>query len=655
MCGIAGLIGCRRDALQSLERMKKHMKDRGPDGNGTWSSEDGEVLLGHQRLAIVDLTPSGTQPFVSRSGRFVMTYNGEIYNYKDLARKMVHEHKVTSFRGTSDTEVLLEAIEAYGLQETLKYVKGMFAIGLYDRQDKTITLFRDRIGEKPLFYGFVNGAFAFASDIGCFREISGFENPIRQDVLGLYFTYGYIPAPYTIYEDVYELRPGMILTLQAPYKPFKLSMDGLQEASGDGYRFESYWSMIDVAKKGQQNAFRGTFTEAADELERLLSESIRQQMVADVPVGAFLSAGIDSATVVSLMQELSPGKVRSFTIGMNDPAYNEARFAREIAAHLGTEHTELTVTEEDALEVIPNLPFIFGEPFADSSQIPTYLVSRMMRDHVTVSLSGDGGDELFCGYKSYESVNRIWNKMSRIPGVIRKPAGALLLHSMMSDDPVRHDKSILLQSDHALDLYRRQYEELDSRILQIPATEALPGRNPRALAYPMNRMPASALSAVSEVNHQIMLADLCQYHPYDILTKVDRSAMAVSLETRVPLLDRDVVEFAWTLPIEYLVGIGSNGEREGKQVLREVLFRHVPRSMMDRPKKGFSIPIAKWLRQPQLRSWAETLLDESLIRRDGLLNPAVVQSLWKDFTERGNFSVQIWYILMFQAWKRENS
>ena len=396
----------------------------------------------------------------------------------------------------------------------------------------------------------------------------------------------------------------------------------------------NYWSMKEVAKKGQEHLFDGSQKEAADELERLLKASIAEQMVADVPVGAFLSAGIDSSTVVALMQSLNQGKVKSFTIGMDEEGYNEAVYAKEIAKHLGTEHTELYITEQDAKAVIPKLGYMFGEPFADSSQIPTYLVSKMTREHVTVSLSGDGGDELFCGYTSYVSVERIWNKMKRVPYFIRKPISGLVLHSPLKNKPIYKVKGKLLGAKGPADLYicSNETEPLARQI----------SRYHEACPYKHSEYKEGFLK---EINHNIMLMDMLMYHPDDILVKVDRAAMAVSLETRVPMLDKDVVEFAWTLPIDY-----EREEGVGKKVLRDVLYRYVPKEMMERPKKGFSIPIDKWLRQKDLRDWAENLIDRKTLEEQGILDPDVVWKIWTDFINGGEWRIQIWYILMFQEW-----
>ncbi len=638
MCGIAGFCNFKGNKESNIERMKRRIYHRGPDAEGTYISEDGQVVLGHRRLAIVDLSENGAQPMASHSGRFEIVFNGEIYNYRKLANRLLREKKTDGFRGTSDTEVLLEAVEAYGVKEAITLCKGMFALALYDKKEQYLYLVRDRIGEKPLYYGQVGESFVFASNVGAIRVLDGFQNPINREVLGLYFTHGYIPAPYSIYEGIYKLEPGTILKVRLPFHNIKSA------------ETEVYWSVKEAAKRGQSNLFTGTRQEAADELERLLKESISEQMMADVPVGAFLSAGIDSSTVVALMQSLNRGKVRSFTIGMAEKDYDEAVYAKEIARHLGTEHTELYITEEDAKAVIPELADMFGEPFADSSQIPTYLVSKMTREHVTVSLSGDGGDELFCGYTSYASVERIWNKMKGIPYFIRKPVSALALHSPLAGKPVYQIKGKLLGAKGPSDLYICSCEcEPLARQISLARGEC---------SYKYSEYEPDYLA---EPCHNIMLMDMLMYHPDDILVKVDRTAMAVSLETRVPMLDKDVVEFAFSLPVDYKrvspYGAGEGKAKAGqeflgKTVLREVLYRYVPGEIMERPKKGFSVPVEKWLRQPLLRKWAEELLDRETLKKQGILDADVVWRIWSDFIDRGQWRIQIWYILMFQEWVR---
>lgn len=619
MCGIAGFCNRPKNWKSDIEQMKQAVLHRGPDAGGTWAEENAQVVLGHRRLSILDLSESGAQPMSSHSGRFVIAFNGEIYNHKEIKEKLEKEGHIHELRSSSDTEILLEALEVYGVKEGISLCKGMFAIALYDRQKKELFLLRDRVGEKPLYYGFVNGSFVFASELSAIAGLSDFSNPINKEVLPIYLVHGYIPAPHSIYEGIYKLEPGRILRTKAPFKEFFE---------------ETYWSMTEAAKAGQAHLFTGTREEAAEELERLLKNAIKGQMVADVPLGAFLSAGIDSTTVVSLMQSLDPGKVKTFTIGMAEEAFNEAVIAKEIAAHLGTEHTELYISQKDAKEVIPLLPGMFGEPFGDSSQIPTYLVSRMTREHVTVSLSGDGGDELFCGYTTYGSVPALWNRMNRIPTWVRGKVSDFLLSEKMVNKGGNGARGLLLSARTPEELY-----ELSNQA--EPLVKGIPLDKKCAPYQAIKQIPG----LLGSIENNMMLQDLLMYHPDDILVKVDRSAMAVSLETRVPMLDKDVVEFAWTLPVSYKRQNGT-----GKQVLRDVLYKYVPREMMERPKKGFSIPVAKWLKEPELKAWAETLFDKRFLIKQGLFDPDVVTGLWSDFIEKGIWRKQIWFLLMFQEW-----
>ena len=646
MCGIAGFCNFKGDWRRNIERMCDRMQYRGPDASGVWASDDHRVVLGHRRLAIVDLTPTGAQPMVSRDGRYVIAYNGEIYNHADIRKRLLAENRTPAFRGTSDTETLLEAAAAYGLADTLKMAKGMFAIALYDREEHALFLARDRIGEKPLYYGILkdninngenDGSFVFASDLNSIASLDGFTNPVNVDILGDYMRYGYISAPYSIYRGIWKLEPGKILKVKSPF---------------DKPEIFTWWSMMETAVFGQKNLFRGSSEEAAQELERLLQNAIAGQMTADVPVGAFLSAGIDSSTVVSLMQAQSSQKIRTFTVGMWEEQFNEAPVAKEIAETLGTEHTEVYITEEDAKNVIPALAGMFGEPFADSSQIPTYLVSRITREHVTVSLSGDGGDELFCGYNTYYSIDRIWNKVRKLPYPLRLAAGgALGVTGCLGNNPSLATRAGLLGARSIEDMYLRSEigEGLklvkgrqEGKRLDFGPWDAIQSRE--AGTTWMDAYPSGLLE---EPRHNLMLMDLLMYHPDDILNKVDRTAMAVSLETRVPMLDRDVVEFAWTLPLAYRQ---ENGVR--KKILRDILYRYVPRELMERPKTGFSIPLHRWLRQPGLREWAESLLEASLLERQGLLETTAVRKLWDDYIMKNVWKPQIWYILMLQEWLR---
>ena len=515
MCGIAGFCNGTKTVsnwLETIGRMNEKMYHRGPDACGVWASEDKKVIFGHRRLSIVDLTSGGAQPMESDNGRYVITYNGEIYNHKEIRERLIGEKKITAFKGTSDTEVLLEAVSAYGLEATLKMSKGMFAIALYDKKEQVLRLARDRVGEKPLYYGFLEDkTFVFASDLNALTCMDNFKNPINRQMLETYFRYGYFPAPFSVYEEIYKLEPGKILTMRAPFRDYETS---------------AYWSMQEAAYYGQTHLFRGSEEEAAQELERLLKAAVKGQMEADVPVGAFLSAGIDSPTIVSLMQSVSDRRVRSFTIGMREEGFNEAEIAAKIAAHLGLEHTELYITGEDARQVIPRLGTMFGEPFADSSQIPTYLVSKMTREHVTVSLSGDGGDELFCGYQTYQSIGRIWRQNAKIPALVRKPVSAAILHSPWGRKGALAVRARLLGASGIEDLYRRSEIGEGISILSKEVRHELAASGAERLKYrtAMDTYPDGFLD---EPLHNLMLMDLLMYHSDDILTKVDRTAIAV--------------------------------------------------------------------------------------------------------------------------------
>ena len=671
MCGIAGFCDLNRDSNergQTIRRMTDHMRERGPDADGMaiyeYAVSDGRtvgVTFGHRRLAIIDLTGTGAQPMDSHSGRYSAVYNGEIYDHLEIKSELESCGAVSpsEWRGTSDTEILLEAIETWGIEEALKKCRGMFAFALFDRETGKLSLARDRVGEKPLYYGFVRGSFVFASDIGCFREIQGLDNGIHKDVLPLYFVHGDLPAPYTIYEDIWKLMPGTILTLDPPYEHFDPSEDMAvlmeekyhtgDRIDGKNHSYTVYYSMKDAAEKGAEEPFTGSLEEASDKLEELLTEAIRRQMIADVPLGAFLSAGIDSPTIVSLMQKVSRSQggmpVRTFTIGMREKGFNEAEIAAQIAEHLGTEHTEKYITKEDALAVVPKLAHMFGEPFADSSQIPTYLVSAMTREHVTVSLSGDAGDELFCGYTSYTSIDRIWGKMRGLPYGIRKLASsAALMMPGIRDREIPRTKATLLAAKGPVELHRLESDH-------EPVISQIAGHPGKGLPYAMTALHEDHLP---ECNRLVMLSDMLLYHPDDILVKVDRCAMAVSLETRVPLLDPDVIEFAWSLPLEHLIEYRNNSDgtstRIGKRILRNILYRYVPKELMDRPKKGFSIPVEKWLLEEPLHSWAAALIAPDKLEREGLLNADAVGRMWEDYEKRGIFRVQLWYVLMLEEW-----
>lgn len=619
MCGIAGFCNMPENWQENIHRMNNRMLHRGPDAEGVWSNEDNTVVLGHRRLSILDLSEAGSQPMVSASGRFVIVLNGEIYNFNEIRKKLLAEKRNFRFRGSSDTEILLEAFEEYGMKDVLQMAKGMFAIALYDRKEKRLQLARDRMGEKPLYYGFIGRRFIFASDIAVIKENTFFEENINRDALTLYFRYGYIPAPYTIYKNINKLEAGTMMELRAPF----------ESASA-----EKYWDITEVAYNGQNNLFRGSEKEAADELERLLKESISGQMVADVPVGAFLSGGIDSSTVVALMQSISEKRVKTFTIGFENENYNEAQDAKKIAHYLGTDHRELYVSDREIMDTIPKMSFIYGEPFADSSQIPTYLVSKLAKSEVTVSLSGDGGDELFCGYGLYRIIDSMRKKTENIPVSVRKLSKYCIERSSLDKYSKLHSIAHYLAAENASEMY-----ELSGNAMKGIDTLVLGGKVP---PFKYSQYNADLLR---KPKNNLMLMDMLMYHPDDILTKVDRSGMAVSLESRIPLLDKDILTFAWKLPLEYKADYQTS-----KKVLRNVLYRYVPNELIDRPKKGFAIPIEEWLRTGKLREWAEDLLNPSQIKAQGIVDAKTVELYWKNFIRTGKWNRHLWYLLMFEQW-----
>lgn len=613
---------------------------RGPDSGSCWSDINSGIHLGHQRLSIQDLSPAGVQPMHSSSGRYVLAFNGEIYNHLELRGLLGNVH----WRGNSDTETLVEAISAWGLKQTLDRTIGMFAISLWDRKDRLLTLARDRLGEKPLYYGWQgnveNRSFLFASDLSAFKVHPAFSADINRGALSLFMRHNCIPAPHSIYNGIYKLKPGCLLNVSLAFPDPK---------------FDTYWSLPQVAEYGVSHPFEGTDIQALNSLESLLLDSVRQQMAADVPLGAFLSGGIDSSIVVALMQAQSSQPVKTFTIGFNEESHNEAVHAKAVAHHLGTDHTDLYVTPQQALDAIPRLATLYSEPFADSSQIPTFLLSHLTRQHVTVSLSGDGGDELFTGYKRYSFASNFWESINSIPLPVRNLAAKgissfpstfwnILFSSLNPLLPTTlrranlGDKflkaSQLLSSVSAEDLY------LNSISGWQPESVVLGGQEPFTYLRGMS-LPLEGLS----VMQRFMAVDSISYLPDDILVKLDRASMGVSLETRVPLLDHRVVEFAWQLPMHLKFRHGV-----GKWALREVLYRHVPKTLIDRPKMGFGVPIHNWLRGP-LREWAEEMLSDTRLTQEGFFNPVAIREKWSEhLSGKRNWQHQLWSVLMFQAW-----
>jgi asparagine synthase (glutamine-hydrolysing) len=638
MCGFAGFLGytssVKYDEMNFVVTdMAQAIKSRGPDASGAWVDPEAGIALAHRRLAIVDLTPAGAQPMVAAGGRYVLVFNGEIYNHLKLRAEL----DVVAWRGHSDTETLLAGFEAWGVEATLQRAIGMFAFALWDREQRVLTLGRDRLGEKPLYYGWQghgpHSVFLFGSEVSALRRHPAFAAPIDRDALALYMRHNCIGGEHSIYKGIKKLLPGHLLTLVA----------GQAQT-----RVLAWWSVAEMAQRGLAQPFAGSPEEAVDALETLLRNAVGQQMVADVPLGAFLSGGVDSSTVVALMQAQSSRPVKTFSIGFHETGYNEAEHAKAVAQHLGTEHTELYVSPQQALDVIPKLPTLYAEPFADSSQIPTLLVSQLARQHVTVSLSGDAGDELFCGYNRYQMTARLWGKLQRFPKPLRSTAAAAIsaVHPALWDSLGRflkvsrlgdkiHKGAALLSHTTASELYRGMVSHWPE-----PGSLVLGAHEPASELAGVQQ----ALKGLSEVE-RMMALDLISYLPDDILTKVDRAAMGVSLETRVPMLDHRVVEFAWSLPLDYKLRGGVT-----KWPLREVLYRHVPRSLIERPKMGFGVPIDHWLRGP-LRDWAETLLGESRLRQEGYLNPAPIRQKWAEhLSGQRNWQYHLWDVLMFQAW-----
>lgn len=637
MCGLTGYWTSSGTASERLgQTMADRIAHRGPDGHGSWVDPQEGVVLAHRRLAIIDLSAAGHQPMHSRSGRFVLSYNGEIYNHLDLRKQLEADGAAQQWAGHSDTETLLAAIDHWGLVDTLKRLNGMFAFALWDRTERRLFLARDRMGEKPLHYGRIGRTFFFGSELKSFAPHPDWSPEIDRSALSSFLRYSYVPGPECIYQNIAKLSPAHFV---------EISDRGRQIGVP-----RPYWDVDAVARQGTGDTLKDE-REALAKLEDLLLDSVRLRMAADVPLGAFLSGGIDSTLVVALMQAQSTSKVRTFTIGFDEREYNEAQHAAEVARHLGTDHTELYVSPSDALDVIPTLPAIWDEPFADSSQIPTLLLSRLTRQHVTVSLSGDGGDELFCGYNRYAQGYSIWKKLSRLPMPARQvlasvmgnaPRGPLLALERLlparfgaQNLPDRLPKlAEVVRERSDRNYYRRlvsHWHDADSLVVGADG--------------PRNLVDDASWNGLAGILDRMMLADMKTYLPDDILVKVDRASMAVSLEARVPLLDHRLVELAWKIPtsMKYRDGIG-------KHLLREVLYRYVPRSIMDRPKMGFGVPIDTWLLGP-LREWAEDLLSERKLRQQGYFNPEPIRRKWHEHVSGSRrWHYPLWDVLMFQAW-----
>jgi len=642
MCGLTGFVAAAGsdELLPTVRRMCDAIAHRGPDDSGEWIDIDSGVAIGFRRLAIIDISPAGHQPMVSASGRYVATLNGEIYNFEELRRELREAGLAPPFRGHSDTEVMLAAFEAWGVEAAVKRFNGMFAIALWDRELRRLQLVRDRMGVKPLYYGFGGRTFLYGSELKALRQHPDFEGTIDRAVLHLYLRYLYVPAPYSIYEGIRKLMPGTILTFDPATRQTETTV---------------YWSPRQVAMRGAAHRFQGSEEEASHELEMLLRDSIRIRMVADVPLGVFLSGGVDSSIVTAMMQAESSVPIRTFTVGFTEAAFDEAPFAAAVARHIGTNHTELYMSTDDVVDVIPKLPSIYDEPFADSSQIPTHLVAMLARRNVTVSLSGDGGDELFGGYTRYFVAQRLFRRLAKLPMAMRPIVGRAL-----SVFPPRLWDRLLALGRPILPaaLRQRPGEKIHKVARTLAANDAdamyfelVSHWSNIVIGGAAHKAPVTVREEwpkLADPVERMMYFDQISYLPDDILTKVDRASMAVSLEAREPLLDYRLVEFAWTLPLSMKVQAGK-----GKQILRKVLDRYVPEHLIERPKMGFGIPLEDLLRGP-LRDWAESLLDPATLRAQGFLDVAPIRAAWEDhIAGRRDWKNHLWGVLMLQAWLRE--
>lgn len=654
MCGLVGIIANNstqsRDIRLALETMAGALAHRGPDASGLWCDDERGVYLGHRRLSIIDLSPTGAQPMLSSCGRYVVVFNGEIYNYQTLRTEISQLHPNQTWRGKSDTEVILAGVTHFGFETTLTKLDGMFALAVYDKLAGNIYLARDRMGEKPLYFGYVGDQFAFSSELKALKALPGWSNEIDRTALTAYFRYSYIPSPLSIYEGISKLLPGHWLKLA----PQDFLIRKLPEST-------PFWQLDDAIAIGRLHPYAGSEEDAKNDLESLLMETIQKQMVSDVPIGAFLSGGVDSSTVVAMMQAQSNKPIETFTVGFADTDFNEASHAKAVARHLGTIHNEFYVSPADSLSIVPDLPLLYDEPFADSSQIPTYLIAKLARNKVTVSLSGDGGDELFCGYNRYTWMHKIWEAMSPFPARVRNALGkvAAAIPPPAIDCVYGAVRPVLpqwLQFTNASDKWAKAaglIRESDSGALykrivsswQEPSKLVLGGIEPLSI-FELSEPQSHKL----DLGEQMMRFDALTYLPDDILVKVDRASMGVSLESRVPLLDRQVVEFAWRLPMSMKLRNGVS-----KWILREVLYRYVPRDLIERPKMGFGVPIDRWLRV-ELKEWAEELLNERKMREQGYLNVELVRNAWDEHQSGWrNWQYPLWTVLMFQAWLEDQN
>ena len=650
MCGLTGFIGGNKsynilDSSPIINSMLSKIHHRGPDDHGTWSDSNNRVILGHKRLSIIDTSIAGHQPMHSHSKRYVIIFNGEIYNQAELKTKLNNDNKAPNWSGTSDTEILLACFDVWGVKKTISNCVGMFSIALWDREYKKLNLIVDRVGEKPLYYGWQGSGksrtFLFGSELKALKEHPAFEKDINRDSISLLMRHSYIPQPNSIWKGIHKLEPGNILTISLNNTEPKLL---------------KYWSANEAIKTSKLNKKHISKEEAVSQFDILLKNIISKQMLADVPVGAFLSGGVDSSTIAAHMQAQSTSKIKTFTIGFNEDKQNEAEYARKIANYLGTDHTELILSATDAKNIIPMIPTIYDEPFADSSQIPTYLVSKLARDDVKVALTGDGADEILCGYNRYQVSKKLWGKFNEIPYSLRKIGGQV----------IQNIPSSILNSIHKFYPGGNKSNNFSDRVYK--GARLLKAKNidqfyrdfisywddPESLII-KSKEPTTILNGnlenienMTDIE-RMMYLDLLSYLPGDILTKVDRASMANSLETRLPFLDHRLIEFAWSLPNEYKYDKGQT-----KLILKEVLNKYVPKKLYDRPKQGFGIPINEWLRG-SLRDWGEDLLSEQKLENQGFFDAKKIRKKWLEHQSgKSNWQHQIWNVLMFQSWLQEN-
>jgi len=649
MCGIAGQIvknyrSSDFNLISSTTDMINKLNHRGPDDMNVWQDESLGICFGHKRLSIIDLSSKGRQPMCSADGRYVITFNGEIYNYLELKRELENSNqnilsKPIQWKGYSDTEVMLEAISRWGVYGATKRFTGMFSFALWDRSEKRLYLVRDRIGEKPLYYGWVDGVLLFGSELKALCAHPKWKGEIDRDSLALFMKFNYIPAPYTIYKQIRKLEPGCITHVSL--------MDKHEE-----FNCKRYWSIDNTVNQSRLNIDEVT---AVNKIESALSKSIERQMIADVPLGAFLSGGIDSSLIVALMQNLSTKPIQTFTVGFHDDSYNEANYAANVARHLGTEHKEFYVTAQDAIDVIPMLPNMYDEPFADSSQIPTYLISKLTRDHVTVSLSGDGADEFFGGYNRYLWGKNIWDRIKIFPLPLRK----LIADLIKSPSPQTWDNLFSVLGRFLPNKYLHQ--SMGNKLHKLSKIVGATSANNvffelislwcnDDFVIGSKRISSKETDLLKKYNNLdftefMMCVDMQSYLPDDILTKVDRATMSVGLESRAPYLDHELIELAWSLPLDMKIKNGKS-----KWLLRKILHKYIPKEMIERPKMGFGVPMDSWLRGP-LRDWAEDLLSESKLKSDGYLKTSLVREKWDDhISGKRNWQYHLWGVLMFQAW-----